>query len=90
MMIEKYPPDILINVSRNSCDIFDFYKAEELVEIGRHAAIQSINEYNQKRNNLAAPKLLKKTIFFLDILKSEQYTIMYTIFNPIIEYKNLP
>ncbi len=48
MTIEKYPPDILINVSRESCDIFDFYKAEELVEIGRHAAINSLKEYNNK------------------------------------------
>jgi len=46
MTIEKYPPDILINVSRDSCTIFDFYKAEELVEIGRHAAVISLEEYN--------------------------------------------
>jgi len=45
MTIEKYSPDIVINVSRKSCDIFDFYKAEELVEIGRHAAKKSIEEY---------------------------------------------
>ena len=42
MTIEKYPPDILIQVSRNSCGTFDFYKAEELVEIGRHAAIERL------------------------------------------------
>ncbi|MCX6231922.1 MAG: patatin-like phospholipase family protein [Bacteroidetes bacterium] len=36
--LEKYPPDIMINISRYSCEMFDFYKAEELVEIGRHAA----------------------------------------------------
>ena len=48
MTIEKYPPDILINISRNSCGTFDFYKAEELVEIGRHAATESIKEYNNK------------------------------------------
>jgi len=48
MTIEKYPPDILINVSRESCDIFDFYKAEELVEIGRHAAIESLKKYNNR------------------------------------------
>ena len=45
MTIEKYPPDILINISRDSCGTFDFYKAEELVEIGRHAAIKSIEEF---------------------------------------------
>ena len=48
MTIEKYPPDILINISRNSCGTFDFYKAEELVEIGRYAAIKSIEEYSNK------------------------------------------
>jgi NTE family protein len=48
MTIEKYPPDILINISRKSCGTFDFYKAEELVEIGRHAALKSIEEYSNK------------------------------------------
>ena len=48
MTIEKYPPDILINVSRKSCSIFDFYKAEELVEIGRHAAVNSLKDYSSK------------------------------------------
>jgi NTE family protein len=48
MTIEKYPPDILVNISRCSCGTFDFYKAEELVEIGRHAAIKSLKEYNNK------------------------------------------
>ena len=51
LSIEKYPPDILINISRDSCGVFDFYKAEELVEIGRHAAIQSLKAYN-KQNRL--------------------------------------
>ncbi len=50
MMIEKYPTDILINISRESCDVFDFYKAEELVEIGRLSAIKSIEEYKNKLN----------------------------------------
>lgn len=36
--IEKHPPDILINVSKESCRTFDFYKAEEMVEIGRISA----------------------------------------------------
>ena len=33
MYLEKYPPDILINISHNSSGIFDFYKAEELVKL---------------------------------------------------------
>lgn len=45
MNIEKYKPDMLINISRHSCGTFDFFKSEELVEIGRQAAIKSINDY---------------------------------------------
>lgn len=37
-IIEKNPPDMLIEVSKDSCGTFDFYKAEEMYEIGRHAA----------------------------------------------------
>lgn len=46
--IEKNPPDILIKISRESCGIFDFYKAEELVEMGRDAAKKSIERYQSK------------------------------------------
>ena len=48
MNIEKYKPDMLINISRYSCGTFDFFKAEELVEIGRQAARKSINDYKTK------------------------------------------
>ncbi|MBU1012511.1 MAG: patatin-like phospholipase family protein [Bacteroidetes bacterium] len=48
MSLEKYKPDILINISRDSCSTYDFYKAEELVEIGRHAAIKSLKEFYAK------------------------------------------
>jgi len=42
---EKYPPDILINVSRDSCSLFDFHKAKELVEIGKQMAIDSLKKH---------------------------------------------
>lgn len=48
MILEKYTPDILINISRDSCNTYDFYKAEELVEIGRHAAIKNLKEFYAK------------------------------------------
>jgi len=48
MSIEKYPPDILIEVSHDVCGTYDFYKAEELVEIGRYATVKGINEYYNK------------------------------------------
>ena len=48
LSLEKYAPDILINVSHESCSMYDFYKAEELVEIGRLAAIKSLKEHKDK------------------------------------------
>ena len=48
MNIEKYKPDMLINISRHSCGTFDFFKAEELIETGRLAAKKSINDYKTK------------------------------------------
>lgn len=47
MQLEYYSPEILVNISRDSCGIFDFFKAEEMVEIGRHAAKESIKEYKK-------------------------------------------
>lgn len=38
LLMEKYEPDILIEVAHDSCGMYDFYMAEEMVEIGRHAA----------------------------------------------------
>jgi NTE family protein len=35
MTIEQYKPDILINISRDTCGTFDFYKARELVAVGK-------------------------------------------------------
>ena len=49
MILEQNSPDILINVSRDSCEVYDFFKAEELVEIGRRAAIKGLAEYRDKK-----------------------------------------
>lgn len=38
LLMERLSPDILIEVSLDSCELYDFYKAEEMVELGRHAA----------------------------------------------------
>lgn len=45
LMLESHSPDILINISHESCGTYDFFKAEELVEIGRHNAIKSLKDY---------------------------------------------
>lgn len=42
MAMEKHHPDLLINVSREHCHIFDFFKTKELIEAGRSAARQAL------------------------------------------------
>lgn len=45
--IQQHPPDILIEVSADCCGAFDFYRAEEMVETGRAAAIESLEKYQE-------------------------------------------
>lgn len=44
-IILNNPPDILVEISKKSCGTYDFYKVEELVEIGRHAAREKLDSY---------------------------------------------
>jgi NTE family protein len=48
MALQSNTPDILINISRDSCSIFDFYKAEEMVEAGRQVARATLQFYSEK------------------------------------------
>lgn len=50
--LEKYPPDVLINISRRSCGTFDFYKSEELYELGKIAAIKQLENQFEKGQKL--------------------------------------
>lgn len=44
LTIEKGNPDILINVSRDACGTYDFFKANELIEMGRYAATVTLDK----------------------------------------------
>lgn len=48
--LKQFSPDVLINVSRESCNIYDFYKAEEQVEAGRMAACSTLDHLECKKN----------------------------------------
>lgn len=48
LMLENHSPDMLIEISRDSSTMFDFFKAEELVELGRHAAILSLKNASER------------------------------------------
>ena len=42
LALEQHQPDLLIQVSRHSCGTFDFFRAEEVIELGRHATQQCL------------------------------------------------
>ena len=48
--IEKYQPDIIINLPFDIANTFDFHKADELIELGEKAATKEITKYlNSKK-----------------------------------------
>lgn len=48
LAIESGKPDILIETSRDICGTYDFYKAREVIEVGRMAARKVLDEDNKK------------------------------------------
>jgi NTE family protein len=48
LSLEKYSPDILISISHECCGTFEFYRAEEVIEIGRNATIKSLEAYEKR------------------------------------------
>jgi len=45
LTLKMNPPDILIEVSRHACGTFDFYKATELIELGKQATIAALENF---------------------------------------------
>ncbi len=37
IMIAIHKPDLVVNISRNACGVFEFYRANEIIEVGRQA-----------------------------------------------------
>jgi len=46
--IAGYPPDILINVPKRVCRFFEFYKAPELIALGRLIASDTLDRYEEE------------------------------------------
>ena len=45
--IAGYPPDILINIPKRACRFFEFYKAPELIMLGRQVASDTLDRYER-------------------------------------------
>lgn len=44
LMIEMHKPDLVVNISRDACGIFEFYRANEIIEEGRVAFTKALEE----------------------------------------------
>ncbi|RLD41013.1 MAG: phospholipase [Bacteroidetes bacterium] len=48
LSLELMPADILISISHESGGLFDYYRAEELIEYGRKQAVKAIEKWEEK------------------------------------------
>jgi NTE family protein len=44
-MIELHKPDIVVNISRDACGVFEFFRANEIIEEGRKAFHRAYDHY---------------------------------------------
>ncbi len=49
--IAGYPPDLLVNVPKNSGRSYDYHRAPELIQIGRDRMDAALNRYEKDRNS---------------------------------------
>ena len=47
--IAGYPPDVLVNVPKRVCRFFEFYKAPELIALGREIARDTLDNYEAEK-----------------------------------------
>ena len=48
LILEKYPPDVLVEIPRNGAGIFEFYNAKTIINSGKEHFINSIPEIQSK------------------------------------------
>jgi NTE family protein len=46
LTLELNPPDLLIEISRYACGTFDFYKAQELIDLGERTTIECLEKWH--------------------------------------------
>ncbi|MBT1704782.1 patatin-like phospholipase family protein [Chryseosolibacter indicus] len=63
LMISIHKPDIVAEISRDACGIFEFYRANEIIEEGRVALLKAFSNYNkvQSAENILRSLLSQKT-----------------------------
>ena len=44
LTIEKYNPDIIVNIEKDTCGMFEFHLAKELIQLGRDSCLESLSQ----------------------------------------------
>ena len=47
--IAGYPPNVLVNIPKRACRFYEFYKAPELIQLGRIVASDALDRYEQEQ-----------------------------------------
>lgn len=50
--IAGYPPDLLIKVPRECCETYEFYRAQEMIDLGRNIADQALDAHEAGESNI--------------------------------------
>lgn len=50
--LQQYRPDILVDISRETCSTFEFYRAQELIELGRSNFGKELERFNLKAKEI--------------------------------------
>jgi NTE family protein len=43
--VAGYPPDVMIEVPKTICGAYEFHRAEALIALGRHLAVQALEHF---------------------------------------------
>lgn len=54
--VAGYPPDLLIRIPRDVCQIHEFHRASELIELGYQITIDALNAFEQGHSSLYGQK----------------------------------
>lgn len=42
--LKDFPPDVLVNTSKDACGVFEFYRAKEIIDLGQQACAKALDE----------------------------------------------
>jgi NTE family protein len=55
VMLQLYPADVVIQIARNECSVFEFYRAKELIEAGRKAYTTAMDSKSKTNKKASSP-----------------------------------